>query len=374
MLQGKPYLQTEGTALYNMNEIKEITSSIHNYTLHFENDFGFLSVLLAEKEAVFIIDKNVFRLYNDKFKAIENADNLIILDAVEENKTLAASEKVFDKIISLRPTKKTKIISFGGGITQDVSGFVASTFYRGIKWVYVPTTLLAQADSCMGSKTSLNYKSYKNILGTFYPPHQIFICPEFTNTLNEEDFYSGMGEVVKLHIMGGNDRLDELIQQLPKIHQRNIAAILNVTKKSLEIKWTYMDGDEFDQGKRNLLNYGHEFGHAIETATSYKIPHGQAIIIGMIMANYVALIKQKITDNTFKKTSNVLIELLKADYKSLKGISPESIIDPMKQDKKRIGNDLPLIMMNDGYEFEKILNLTIEEAAQSINYFKTTYC
>src|SRR6202044_2708720 len=125
---------------------------------------------------------------------------------------LAASEHVFDQMILLKPTKKTKIISIGGGITQDVSGFVASTFYRGLNWVYVPTTLLAQADSCMGSKTSLNYKSYKNILGTFYPPHKIYITTSFTSTLQEEDFYSGMGEVAKLHIMGGMQTLDFLIK------------------------------------------------------------------------------------------------------------------------------------------------------------------
>lgn len=357
-----------------MNNIKTIKSSIHDYTIHFESDFLFLDTLLSEKEAVFIVDKNVFELYKDKFQHFSQAEGLIILDAIEENKTLSASEKIFDKVISSRPSKKTKIISFGGGITQDLSGFVASTFYRGLKWIYVPTTLLAQADSCIGSKTSLNYKSFKNILGTFYPPHQIYICPEFTNTLNVEDFYSGMGEVVKLHIMGGNKKLDELLGQLNKIHQRDIATVLNVTQKSLEVKWDYMKDDEFDQGRRNLLNYGHEFGHAIETASLYKVPHGQAIIIGMIMANHVALIKQKISKNTLEKTSQVLMELLKCDYKSLKYILSEDIINSMKQDKKRIGNDLPLIMMNDNYEFEKILNLTVEEAERSINYFKATYC
>lgn len=357
-----------------MTQIKKIHSSIHDYAIHFENDFSFLRDLLAIPEAVFIIDKNVFDLYKTYFATIEKQDNVLILDAIEENKTLAASETVFDKIISLKPTKKTKIISFGGGITQDVSGFVASTFYRGLKWIYVPTTLLAQADSCMGSKTSLNYKSYKNILGTFYPPHQIFICPAFTNSLNEEDFYSGMGEIVKLHAMGGRESLNKLMSQLPLIHQRDIPTILTATQSSLDIKWTYMDGDEFDQGKRNLLNYGHEFGHAIETATHYKIPHGQAIIIGMIMANYISYQKKAISEITFQKTVQVFLELLKSDLNILKGVSSEEIINPMKQDKKRIGKNLPLIMMDENYTFTKILDLTEEEAITAINYFKNTYC
>ena len=357
-----------------MNNIKHIHSSIHDYTLYFEKDFGFIKTVLSEKEAVFIVDKNVFELYKFHFNELVTPENLIVLDAIEENKTLAASETVFDKIISLRPTKKTKIVSFGGGITQDVSGFVASTFYRGLKWIYIPTTLLAQADSCMGSKTSLNYKSYKNILGTFYPPHQIYVCPEYTNTLHVADFYSGMGEVVKLHIMGGEKKLDELLSKLSLIHSRDIETILDVTQQSLDVKWTYMDGDEFDQGKRNLLNYGHEFGHAIETATNYKIPHGQAIIVGMVMANYISLAKNKISQHTFNKTASVLMELLKCDFSVLKSVSVNDIIGPMKQDKKRIGNNLPLIMMDDSYTFIKILDLTEEEAISAIDYFKNTYC
>lgn len=357
-----------------MSKIKKIHSSIHDYEIHFENDFSFLKNLLTTEEAVFIIDENVLNLYKTYFSVIANSENIIVLNSIEENKTLAASEIVFDKIISLKPTKKTKIISFGGGITQDVSGFVASTFYRGLKWIYVPTTLLAQADSCMGSKTSLNYKSYKNILGTFYPPHTIYICPEFTNTLVQEDFYSGMGEVVKLHVMGGEKYLNQLETQLKKIHQRDISTILSVTQESLNIKWTYMDGDEFDQGKRNLLNYGHEFGHAIETATHYKIPHGQAIIIGMIMANFVSYVKQIITKTTLDKIEKVFIELLKSDVSILKTVTSADIIGPMKQDKKRIGNKLPLIMMDESYTFIKILDLSEEEAMSAIEYFKNTYC
>jgi 3-dehydroquinate synthase len=226
----------------------------------------------------------------------------------------------------------------------------------------------------MGSKTSLNYKSYKNILGTFYPPHQIYICPEFTNTLTEEDFYSGMGEVVKLHIMGGKLSLDKLKSELPRIHKRDINSILYATQSSLDYKWTYMDGDEFDQGKRNLLNYGHEFGHAIETITQYKIPHGQAIIIGMIMANYISYTKEIITKQTLEKIETVFMELLKIDFSILKNISSFDIIGPMKHDKKRIGNKLPLIMMNENYIFIKILDLTEKDAISAIDYFKNTYC
>ncbi len=361
-------------ALFKMTKSKQIHSSIHDYEIFFENNLDFLSHLLTISEAVFIIDKNVFELYYNFFKQLDGQDKLIVLDAIEENKTLAVSEKVFDKVIALKPTKKTKIISIGGGITQDVSGFVASTFYRGLNWIYVPTTLLAQADSCMGSKTSLNFKSYKNILGTFYPPHEIYICPTFTNTLSEEDFYSGMGEVVKLHTMGGSQKLEKLHSSLINIHQQDIETILEAIQSSLDIKWTYMDGDEFDQGKRNLLNYGHEFGHAIETATNYKIPHGQAIIIGMIMANFVAYKRSILEENLMKSIEVTFVELLKSNFHLLTSIPNEDIISSMKQDKKRVGNKLPLILMNNEFNFVKILDLSEEESISAIKYFQQEYC
>ena len=357
-----------------MSFTKQITSSVHNYTISFEQDFSFLHALIEQKDAIFIIDENVFNIYNEHLASLKDSNRLILLSATEENKTLAAAEHIFDKIIALQPTKKTRIVSIGGGITQDVSGFVASTFYRGLNWTYVPTTLLAQADSCMGSKTSLNYKSYKNILGTFYPPHHIYICAQFTATLKEEDFYSGMGEVAKLHTMGGQNDLNLLFSQLPGIHQRDLKTIAAATLQSINIKWTYMKDDEFDQGIRNMLNYGHCFGHAIETATHYSIPHGQAVIIGMIMANEVACSKKNITEDLNEKLKNLYFDLLKSDYKQLNGIDNNIIINAMKQDKKRTGTGLPLIMLNDRFEFFKITDLTEQEASDTLNYFKTTYC
>jgi 3-dehydroquinate synthase len=357
-----------------MSNTKNIHSSIHDYTLFFEKDLSFLPALLQDKEAIFIIDKKVAELYSADFSVLDGKPNVILLDAIEENKTLAASEKVFDGIIQLQPTKKTKIISIGGGITQDVSGFVASTFYRGLKWTYIPTTLLAQADSCMGSKTSLNYKSYKNILGTFYPPHEVYIAASFTNTLSEEDFYSGMGEVAKLHVMGGVDTLELLINSLAKIHERDIDSISALTRSSLDIKWSYMDGDEFDQGKRNMLNYGHDYGHAIETATHYKIPHGQAVILGMILANDMAAKKQFISSALNDKIKDVFFSILKSDYRQLGSIDNSVIINAMKQDKKRVGNGLPLIMMNEQFELFKKTDITEEEANSILEDFMELYC
>lgn len=354
------------------NNSREIVSSIHNYTLYFENDLNFLKEVCSNESAVYVIDRKVYELYRAHFHLL-NADRVCLIDVIEDNKTLHYAETIYDAIIALQPTKKTAIISIGGGITQDLSGFVASTFYRGLKWIYVPTTLLAQADSCMGSKTSLNYKSYKNILGTFYPPHQVYISSAFTQTLAEEDYYSGLGEVIKLHTMGGVSTLSYLEDLLPKIHSRDLSVISDITKSSLDIKWTYMEGDEFDQGKRNLLNYGHCFGHAIETATNYRIPHGQAVIMGMILANYVSLSKGVLTSDLYERLSTVFFDLLKVPNDEWKKLDIAVLLGAMKQDKKRVGTGLPLIMMNTSFEFSKIIDLTEPEAIAALEYFITKF-
>ena len=168
--------------------------------------------------------------------------------------------------------------------------------------------------------------------------------------------------------------MNHLADLLPQIHTRNIQTILDATRESLDIKWTYMDGDEFDQGKRNMLNYGHEFGHAIETATHYKIPHGQAIIIGMILANEIALRKKHISEGLNEKINSLLFSVLKSDYRQLLSLDDTLIISAMKQDKKRIGNNLPLIMLNQEFEFFKITDLTEQEATDAVEHFKKIYC
>ena len=355
-------------------EIQKIASRIHDYELRFETSFSFLNQFVQLDAVFYVIDKTVFNLYKEQFFFLEDKENVFYIEAKEENKTLQYAEIIIDKFLTLQPNKKTTLVSIGGGITQDLTGFVASTFYRGMHWIYVPTTLLAQADSCMGSKTSLNYKSFKNILGTFYPPHQVMVCAKFIESLTNDDYYSGMGEVVKLHTMAGIESLDNLIQHLPQIHKRNNLTIQQLIKESLRIKWTYIENDEFDTGKRNMLNYGHCFGHAIETGTNYKIPHGQAVIMGMILANYAATQKEILTQRVFEKTNLVFFDLLRTNFKQVRLIDADLLLNAMKQDKKRSGKHLPLILLNDSFEFTKILDFTEEEARQAIEWFINSYC
>jgi 3-dehydroquinate synthase len=348
----------------------QIKSSLRNYPVHFPNDAKFLEELSKIKNSVFIIDENVWKLYQDTiFKSLNNV-NKILLSAEEDSKNLETVQHLYDEIIKLSPKKNLTIISIGGGIMQDLTGFVASTLYRGVKWIFVPTTLLAQDDSCIGAKTSLNYKNYKNLIGTFFPPTEIYIFSKFLKTLHETDFASGVGEMAKLHLLNGQTDSENFLNSITKIFSHDEAALNTLIRRCLEIKKSYIEEDEFDEGRRNLLNYGHCFGHAIESSTNFAIPHGQAVALGMIIANLAARNK-KILSNTVEKfvREEILMKILRFDFSTVKFDLP-TMINAMSHDKKNTGIGLALIVMNDEYKFSKLTDLRIDEAEFAINQFK----
>jgi len=222
----------------------KISSKIRDYTVYFTETTDFLRDLERFPQRCYVVDENVWRLYADSCLRDLDRTSVIIQPVNEERKNLASVQEIYDRLMERYAKRNMTLISIGGGIVQDITGFVASTLYRGINWVYVPTTLLAQADSCIGSKTSLNYKGFKNLIGTFYPPSEIFIYTPFLTTLTDMDFFSGLGEVVKLHILGGETKAQEGIALLPQMLKREPAALLQGVQNSLAIKHTYIAEDD----------------------------------------------------------------------------------------------------------------------------------
>jgi 3-dehydroquinate synthase len=341
----------------------KIHSKIKDYELNFSDDMSFVGEMAKLSPRIVIVDENVYKYYKDVLNQHFSLDEIVTFTAVETNKNIQSVLDLCDKVMGFAAKKNMNIISFGGGITQDVTGFLASILYRGVNWIFVPTTLLAQSDSCMGSKTSLNHKHYKNLLGDFYPPTSVYINTQFTRTLSEMDFYSGIGEIVKLHLMGGANLIKSIEVDLRNIEcGRNDSNFLNrLVKESLEVKYSYIKDDEFDTGKRNLLNFGHCFGHALETSSNYAIPHGIAVVIGMIFANIIA-VKRGFLSEAKEKTllSNVLINSIKFPLEQA-FFDKEKILAAMKMDKKRVGNGLPLIILRDDLELEKLTDMTPDE-------------
>lgn len=170
-------------------------------------------------------DKNFVDLYGDELFNNINKNQMYIMEAVEEKKTIDTALEICEIMTNIPAKRNAKLISFGGGIVQDVTGFVANILYRGIHWRFYPTTLLAACDSCIGGKTSLNYKKFKNLLGTFYPPDEINICTPFFKTLSERDFQSGLGEVVKFNVMFGEAGIKKMEDNIDALLRREDAKL-----------------------------------------------------------------------------------------------------------------------------------------------------
>ncbi|HVO30168.1 MAG TPA: 3-dehydroquinate synthase [bacterium] len=341
-----------------------IRSRLHDYTVRFHAGLEFVGELSRVPNALFVVDANVARLHAKPLAAFSREQTLT-LEATEENKTFEGATRVYEALLDRAAKKNATIVSLGGGIVQDVTGFAASTLYRGVKWIFVPTTLLAQADSCIGAKTSLNFRRYKNLLGTFYPPHEIHLSPAFLDTLTRDDFFSGLGEVVKLHLMGGDARVAELTAALPALRAREPDATLRAIRTSLDVKLSWIEGDELDAGKRNLLNYGHDLGHALESTSEFKVPHGQAVVAGMLFANSLARRRGVLSPALEERLRPLLLGTL-VTRPTRAHLETPRIVDAMGKDKKRTGKGLAVILLRDGLALEKIDDATPDEVGAAI--------
>lgn len=239
------------------------------------------------EDAHVIVDRRVAELYADELESVLANPSVLELEASEETKSLERFPGYVEHLVSRGVRRNHVLLAIGGGIIQDVTSFLAAVLMRGVEWRFYPTTLLAQADSCIGSKSSINVGRMKNILGTYTPPAEVMIATPVLSTLEEHDFRSGLGEILKVHAIEGPAAFDRVAQERPRF-LTDRPLLTDAIHRSLEIKRRIIELDEFDRGPRAVMNYGHSFGHAIESATSFAVPHGIAVTIGMDMANYVA--------------------------------------------------------------------------------------
>lgn len=352
----------------------KIKSNLKEYEVVFEDSNSFFPELFTTKDAKFVIDENVYGLYEKEFQGIPK-EKIILLEADEENKVIDTALSICEQITAISAKRNMTLISIGGGIIQDITGFAANIMYRGIHWIFVPTTLLAACDSCIGGKTSLNYKKYKNLLGTFYPPDKIYIYPQMFQTLTLRDYKSGLGEVVKFNIMAGKKGLEEIETNLEALLRRESAVINHFVEKSLLFKKNFIEQDEFDRGERIKLNFAHTFGHAIEVISNYEIPHGTAVAIGMIMANRISNSRKWIENSIVERSENLLLKVIDIDITLLERPISD-YMNAIRKDKKQINDSLTAVLIKKyGYdaEIQVVHDVSPEEIEDAINYFISIY-
>jgi 3-dehydroquinate synthase len=259
---------------YSLN----IRSKFLDYTVKFHDSLDLDGFDLC------IVDSNVLRMHK-----ISNEFALVSLAISEENKDLGGVVEIIKIFQDYHLKRSSKVVFIGGGVMQDLGTLAASIYMRGIKWTYCPTTLQAMIDSCIGGKSSLNFNSTKNVLGNYYPPSEIQICTNFLSTLLTNQIVSGLIEGVKIAIAG--DCLETFVQGLKRYQTTNFESeseIASLIMLSLQSKALIIQEDEFDLGARKMLNYGHTFGHGIESISNFEIDHGVAVGVGILAANFLS--------------------------------------------------------------------------------------
>lgn len=267
----------------------------------------FHNILLENKikdtDNIFIItDKNVYSLYKDRIEQFINKNRYFVfeMDQGEENKNINTINKIYDFLIENHANRHSVLIAFGGGIVGDITGFVASTYMRGVRFINIPTTLLSQVDSSIGGKVGYNHRETKNLIGNFYNPLFVYVSTSFLKTLSKKEFLNGLGEIIKYSLIKDND-LDYFIEKNIKfILEREQDKLIYIVKECLSIKANIVEEDFRDLGIRNSLNFGHTVGHAIEVDSNYSISHGEAVALGVLVALKLSEKKLNLDKNVYK--------------------------------------------------------------------------
>lgn len=323
--------------------LPDLTIQSHRgpYRVRLGHPFEGLETGLGERSHL-IIDARIAELYGDVLAPALDGRSVLRIEATEASKSLERLPRYVAHLIEHGVRRDHVLVAVGGGVIQDITAFIAATLLRGVPWRFYPTTVLAQADSCIGSKSSINVGPYKNQLGTFVPPHEIIIATEVLDTLSETDVRSGIGEIIKTHIISGWADTRTLAADYPRLPKEK-DVLARYIFGALEIKKAKIEIDEFDRGERLVMNYGHTFGHAIETATDYGVPHGIAVTIGMDLANHLSLQLGFIEQAVFDE----LHRLLATNYCGFEEtpIPADRFFAALGKDKKNRDGDLSLVLM-----------------------------
>lgn len=352
-----------------MFEDIEIKSNSGVYSVQFSDSAQLQDIFVDLASKFFIVDAQVFRLFFENFQSLLSSNRCLLIEATEENKSLERIPDYVDAMLKAGVKRGDRLVAIGGGVIQDITCFLSSTFLRGLDWEFFPTTLLAQCDSCIGSKSSINSRHVKNILGTFNPPRKVGIYLEFLKTLDLQEIRSGIGEMIKVHIIAGKDDFDRLSLDYDSIKVGS-GTLLKYIRESLLIKKKFIEEDEFDRGIRNVLNYGHSFGHALESATSYAIPHGIAVSIGMDLANWIANRVDRVSSSDYDRMHSLLFKNY-FGYENTK-IDLPLFFKALINDKKRTGaSSIAAIVPNKSCIPERfVLDIDADKKALCVEFFK----
>lgn len=312
------------------------------------SDKNYFDQHIHGKQVMIVTNTTVAPLYLQSVCELldEYQVEITILPDGEQYKTLETVNTIFDALLSAKFERSATLIALGGGVVGDMTGFAAASYQRGVNFIQIPTTLLSQVDSSVGGKTGVNHELGKNMIGAFHQPKAVVIDVNTLDTLDQREFSAGMAEVIKYGLIGNADFLHDLETNMDGLMQRDVSLVIDAVYRSCEDKARIVAEDEFEAGKRALLNLGHTFGHGIENTLGYgTYLHGEAVAVGMLMAAKLSELEGDLTAYCVDRVVRLLGQAnLPCDIN--KEITEAELLEAMSLDKKTIDGNIRLVLLH----------------------------
>ena len=323
---------------------------------------------ISEKKVCVVTDSHVKGLYGDEVMSLLTGKckkNVIYsFPAGEENKTLDTVREAYRFLIEEKFDRKDLLIALGGGVVGDVTGFIAATYLRGVDFVQIPTTLLAQADSSIGGKTGVYFDGFKNMVGAFYMPKLVYMNIATLKTLDDRQFYNGFAEVMKHGLIKDGAFYEWLLDKMYEICDRDTDTLLNMVQKSCMVKKLVVEKDPTEKGDRALLNFGHTIGHAIEKAKNFTLSHGECVALGSVAAAFISWKHEWLSMEEYYEIRDMFVPFNLPI--SVEGIDPEEILALTKSDKKVEGSKIKFILLKKVGKAVIDLNVTDDDILNAV--------
>ena len=291
-----------------------------------------------------------------------------VFPAGEASKTLDTVRKLYEVLIKAHFDRKDLLAALGGGVTGDLTGFAAATYLRGIDFIQIPTTLLAQVDSSIGGKTGVDFDCYKNMVGAFHQPKMVYMNLSLLKSLTEEQFACGMGEILKHGLIKDAEYYEWCINNMFEIQERELPVLHKMIETSCRIKRQVVEKDPTEKGERALLNFGHTLGHALEKQMNFTLLHGQCVAVGYLMAAYISWKRELLSTEEFFeiRDMNVGFDL----PISFMGPTAEEILENTRSDKKMEHGQIKFVLLKGIGKAFVDQTVTNEEMLAAIRYFR----
>lgn len=345
------------------------------YYIYLEESFGklpeYLESLDVKKRRLCIVtDSEVDKHYGNEVQELLGGQCVkitrFVFPAGEASKTLDTVRNLYEHLILNHFDRKDMLVALGGGVVGDLTGYAAATYLRGIDFVQIPTTLLSQVDSSIGGKTGVDFDCYKNMVGAFHQPKLVYMNVNTLRTLSDEQFFSGMGEILKHGLIKDASYYEWTIEHMSEIQERELSVLKSMISGSCEIKRAVVEKDPTEKGDRALLNFGHTIGHAIEKLIDFQMLHGQCVALGYVAAAYISYKRELLSAEEFFeiRDMNVGFDL----PISFSGLDTEKIIETTRSDKKMEAGKIKFVLLKGIGRAYIDKTVTDDEMRDALNY------